>query len=367
MMNFENGGYSSSFLLNELKSANRTVWYEYTVQNQNGHTIGFIDVQSASITFDSSKEVMRSLSGTAPESEFVNLNTIDNRIIPWFCLKLKNGNVVKWPLGRFIINPAENCQNNVRMISFTGYDLGKIAYDDKLLKRYCALDGSIYTSEVGQLLGVDYDNVDIVPSLKTRSYPQEWEIGERRISVANTLLAAINYNPAHFDEFGKCIIDPVVYPVKRPVDMQYRTKEMSITLDGVTKTSDKFDIPNKFVRYTENVDSEYLISTYSNENPASPYSIQNRGRVIVDSRSVNDIATQDDLDAFTIKEAIEKTASTDKIEFSTLNMPCHGFKNCLYVEIEMYGISDKYIETAWQMDLKNGGTMKHICERVVDL
>lgn len=121
------------------------------------------------------------------------------------------------------------------------------------------------------------------------------------------------------------------------------------------------------MRYTENVDSDYYYSSYTNDDPDSPYSTVSRGRVIVSSEAVEDIASQAELDAYVLKVAAESMQATDRLEFSTMNMPGHGYRECLWVEVPAYGIAASYIETGWEMDLRPGGTMKHKCERTVIL
>lgn len=363
-MNIANAGYSEAQIIREISKSNRRIWYEYTVQNSHGRTLAQISVSNASISYDSNATIMRTLKGTVARSELINLNTIDSRIVPWFCLEVGE-DVIKWPLGHFLINPSEICKGLTRYIDFTGYDLGRIAYDDKITSRLYVPRGSVYTSQAAQVIGSDYSNIDVVASLLTKNADQEWGIGTRRIDIANELLQAINYNPVHFDENGKGIIDAYTLPQLRPVEYQYMTDNSSLILDSITKTSSKFDVPNRFVRYVENADADYYISVYENNMEDSPYSIQNRGRVIVDVDSVKDIATQSELDAYTIKCASEAMQVTDQVKFRTLTMPFHGFRNCLYLEIPEYGIEDKYIEVAWEMELRAGGTMSHTCERVV--
>ena len=57
--------------------------------------------------------------------------------------------------------------------------------------------------------------------------------------------------------------------------------------------------------------------------------------------------------------------TTEQLEFKTLNMPGHGFQECLFINIPVYDICGKYIEIEWEMDLVPGGQMTHVCERVV--
>jgi len=366
-MNISSGGYTEEYLLKFLLSGARNVWYEYTVADINEKTIGQISIESGTVSFDSRQEVMRTFSGSAKKTDILNINTIDERIIPWMCLRLDNGDEIKWPLGRFIINPSENAKSAMQMIEINGYDMAKIAYDDRLDSRYYIPAGTVYTSAAAQILGTLYKNVNLESSPKTKASNQEWKIGSRKLDIVNELLKSINYNPVHFDEFGNAVVDEYIIPGSRAVDMSYSSKNNSILLDGFNVKSNKFDIANKFVRYTENPDAEYLISTYTNTDANSPYSVVNRGRKIVDVESVNDIATQTDLDSYTMRSALSAMQSTEVLTFSTLNMPGHGYLDVLHVECKIYGIDGKFVETGWEMSLQAGGTMKHICEKVVNI
>ena len=154
---------------------------------------------------------------------------------------------------------------------------------------------------------------------------------------------------------------------ERTIEGTYQDNDNSIILDGIKVETNKFEVPNKIVRYVENPDAAYLISSYTNEDPDSPYSTVNRGRTIVDADSVEDIASQADLDSYVRKVASEKIQAVETLEIETLNMPGHDYQNCFLVSIKSYGIEGKYIETSWEMDLSEGGTMKHYLKKAVTL
>lgn len=364
-MHIELEGYTKEMLIKYLTSNVRNVWYEYTVADINDKTIGRLMVSNATVSFDSSQEIMRTFSGTARTSEIMDINVIDERIIPWMCMQLPEGSVVRWPLGRFIINPSGDYNDGLSLIKISGYDMAKIAYDDKNDSRYLVKTDTIYTSAAAQILGDIYKNTRIVPSTKTKSNGQEWQIGTRKLTIVNELMKSINYNPLHFDEYGTAILDEYIFPENRQTDIIYSASENSIILDGISINNNKFEIANKFVRYTENVDSQYYISTYVNNDESSPYSTVTRGRIITDAASVNDIATQADLDSYVRRIAMSAIRSTEKISINTINMPGHGYQDIIYLDIPQYDISGKYVETAWEMELSTGGSMKHELERVV--
>lgn len=358
--------YTNDFLMEKLLEENRTIKYEYMVADRKDVPIGHIAVADGKISYDSKAEVMRTFSGTVEKSDLMNIGCTDYRIIPYMCLTVGT-DVVKWPLGKFIINTSLRGTSFRNIININGYDLAKIAVDDKTTSRFYVPAGGVYTSYIAQILGECYDLLDIPTSVITKSCDQEWGIGTSKIKIANTLLGAINYTPIHFDESGIGISRKYEFPQLRNIDRIYMTNKKSIILDGVSVESDAFNIPNKFVRYTENADSAYMIATYVNNDENDPYSVINRGRIIVDSAAVDDIASHEDLQNYVKMVAVNSMQSSRTLTFKTLNMPGHGYQNCLFINCEQYDIKGHFIETAWEMDLRPGGEMTHKCERVMVL
>lgn len=364
-MNIDVAGYTREQLTAALFSSAREVRFEYTISDSHDANLGYIEIQDGKVSFDSTSEVMRTFSGKVKKSDLLNLDTIDYRVTPWMCLMMPNGKEAKWALGKFIIYPAMESENDINMIEVNGFDLGKIALDDKNVSRLFVNSSDLYTTALAVLLNTIYTRTDITESELTKSFPQEWEIGTSKLQIANDLLKGINYDPLHFDEYGVAIGKPHEAVATRLIDFSYSANEQSIIVDGLKLASDKYDIPNKWVRYTENPELPYLISTYTNDDEDSPYSTVNRGRTIVDAGVVEDIASQNVLDSYVARIAAEAMQTTEQLEFTTLNMPGHGFQECLFVDVPIYDIRGKYIEVAWEMELVSGGQMSHVCERVI--
>lgn len=364
-MNIDVQGYTREQILTALFSSARQVRYEYTISDSHDNNLGYIEIADGHITYDSTSEVMRTLTGRVKKSDLLNMDTIDRKVTPWMCLMMPNGKEAKWALGKFIIYPSMESENDINMVEISGYDLGKVALDDKSVSRIFVDSSDLYTTAISSILGAIYTRTDVTESEDTKSFPQEWEIGVSKLQIVNDLLKGINYNPLHFDEYGVAIAEPHIAVGEREIDFQYFADEQSIILDGVQFASDKFDIPNKWVRYTENPELPYLISTFVNDDEDSPYSTVNRGRTIVDAGVVEDIASQTVLDAYVARIAAEAMQTTERIEFTTLNIPGHGYKECLFINIPIYEIFGKFIEIGWEMDLIPGGQMQHVCERVV--
>lgn len=366
-MNLQAEGYTREQIETALFSSERIIRFEYMALNAHGEYLGFVEIQNGRISYDSESEVMRTFTGTIIENDVINFDLIEAQIVPYMCLMMFNGKEAKFPLGKFIVSFSKKSSNNVNELNISGYDLGKIALDDKTGARYFANSEIAYTTSLNNLLESLYSSIEIEDSEIFKNYAQDWEIGTTKIEIANSLLKAMNYNPLHFDEKGTAICNQYVPAQYRTIDFQYIADETSVIVDNMTVDTNKFNIPNKWVRYTENPEVDYLISVYVNDNPNSPYSTVNRGRLIVDSEVVDDIADQNTLDSYLLQVIDKSMQATDRIQFTTLNMPGHGFQECLWLSIPNYNIEGKYIEKAWEMQLIPGGTMTHICERAVIL
>ena len=346
----------------------REVKYEYVVRNPSNQTIGSLSNATGSISFDSTREIMRTCSITAKREEILQLSSVDHRIVPYFCIMAPNHHWLKYPLGVFIINPSAALNNKSVYIDVEGYDLAQIANDVKLEDAAFYAAGTVYTSSVANRIGGLYENYDVTsnPSL-TNPADVEYEIGDSEISVINSMLDAINYYPLYFDENGVARAEPYIYPEDREVELEYSADNKSVIFDGVRQATNLFQIPNRFIRYTDDSDHDPLRSVVTVTDPSIPSSTVNRGRIITDIESVDDVATQVTLDNLTRRAAIAASQHTETLQFTTVNMPGHGYKTCLQFRCEDMDIDAKFIETAWDMELIPGGQMQHTCVKAVTI
>lgn len=363
-MNFAQGKYTHEEVLNNLFLNERKIHYEYSVQDNKGKHLGWLSNCDGRISYDATRSIMRTFSGTAMKCELLDINLIDEKIVPWFCIKIGE-DILKYPLGKFIIAPSFYINGPEKEVDINGYDLGKIALDDKTIRRIVKNKDNFYTNELQEMLSELYSTYAVETSEQKRTNASEWSPGTSKLQIMNDILTSLNYYPLHFDEYGVPTGKPYIFPESQSIDMYYKMDKKSIVLPNSNLSSNRFEIPNKFVRYVENTDSDYLVSSYVNDNPDNKFSTVSRGRTIVDIESVSDIASQKELDNYVKRCAAAAMAVTDEITFRTLNMPGHGFKNCLFVEVDELGFREKVVEIGWEMDLTIGGEMLHKCTKVV--
>ena len=134
MLDYTQEGISNEEILKVLKDK-RLVKYEYAVINKDGYTIGFLQNGSGYISFDSSREIMRTGTFTFKRTELLDINTVDERIKPYFCIQVQ-GKWLRYPLGVFVIEKDENLDRGSVYVDATGYDLGLLVKEDKINERH---------------------------------------------------------------------------------------------------------------------------------------------------------------------------------------------------------------------------------------
>ena len=352
----------------KMLEGNRTIDFEYELMNNEEKVITTLDNVECSISFNSEAEIMGTASIRFRETEIRSYYT-DLRIRPWFKIQAPDRTWIRHPLGIYIITtPTRQDGGGEVYIDADCYDKSIILQEDKLTDRLLIKAESLYVNEVRNVhmsAGINKTNID-GSELRT-SVDLEYEIGTSKLDVINSLLQAINYTPIHFDRMGNAVAKKYIEPDERAAEYGYMTDDNSLILSGANQSNDLYNVPNIVIRYVENPDVENtsLRSEYVNNDASSPLSIQRRGRKIVNVESVDDIADQGTLDAFTRRVAIEMSQVNDNVVLPTALMPHHEYRNCIYLRNDNLGITSKYIEYAWSMKLGIGEKMNHTLKKVM--
>lgn len=363
MYSLESNGYSDAEMRDILKS-DRLVWYEFDLLDKDELPLGKITA-SGSVDYNSEVAIQRVASLSIIEEK--DIDFLSERVRPAMCVDTPNG-VARFPLGVFLMSsPSRKAASGTIGRSIDCYDKCQILADDKFTSRYLVAANTTYISAIADIItSAGISDARITPSAKETAADLEFEMGTSKLTAVNQLLQAINYNPIYANANGKLICEPYTEPVDRSVDCSYVTDKKSITLPNPEEELDVFNAPNKIVRYLETADRGVLISSVTNSDPYSKLSTVSRGRTIVDIAPVSDIADQATLDAYTARIATEKKIY-QKVIFRTAVMPNHESNDCIYVINKELDVAGKYIETAWNIEMKTGGAMSHTCRKAVSL
>jgi hypothetical protein len=353
-----------------MKDGIREIKFRYDVLNYDEIKIGELTaIPEGRLSLNSLAQIKRTGTFHFKENEFKDIDWLNDRIQPFFMLKVGD-EWMEWPLGIFLISsPTRSIKNNAIYREVEAYDTSLILLEDKFDTRYRIPEGTNYVEAITQIINeAGIWKVNITPIAGDIKTDKEFEIGTSKLDAVNELLEEINYTSLWVDEIGYFTAKPYVLPTNRPIEYEYRNDDMSIILpDTSVEEIDLFSVPNKWVVVVMNPEIEPLVSRYTNDNAGSPTSTVNRKRNIVDYREIKDILDQQTLDEYVQRIAYETSQIYGKFIFETAIMPHHTYMDCIYCEHDKLGIANKYIETSWEVELKAGGRMTHNARRVIQV
>lgn len=339
------------------------ITFRYELLNRNNTKIGDLSVENGSVRLNSLAEIKRTGRFILNEKYYKDIDFLNDRIKP--IVKI---NGVEHPMGVFLM-PSPLRRHEVKGVvrEIEGYDLSMILKEDKFTDRYLIRKNTNYVQAITQIINSAHiSNVNIQSSSSTLNRDREFEIGESKLKAVNDLLTELNYTSLYTDRNGVLRANPYILPSNRVVEFEYRSNNLSKIIDySASDELDIFNLPNIWVAVVSNGEQKSMKSTYENNNPSSPTSTVSRNRRIVDYRNVTDISNQTALNGYVQRLASNASSVYKKISFSTLINPLHEYSNALYVEYPKLGISGKFIETSWEIDLNIQGSMKHEARGVV--
>ena len=367
MQSLEAEGYSEaeirSFLLD-----NRKIGFEYELLDKNDRYLGEICCDCR-MTHQAEAAIKRSASFTVHEKLAKEIDFLSDRIRPYICLYLPDGHKIRWSKGIFLLSSPERTeQDNGIVRQIEAYDKCLILSQDRFSSRHLLSAGSNITESVKSIItdcGITKFRVD--ESALCLREGKEFDIGTSKLDAINALLSYINYNSLYFDDDGFCCISNYVSPQRRRYEFTYQTNEMSVILPGASEQIDLYGIPNKFVRYVESGEEDYLIASYTNNKAGNKLSTISRGITITDVESISGIADQETLNAYVERIADERSRAYSTIQLQTLIMPHHSHMDCLLLQHDSLGTFDKYIEMGWEMEFSHKATMSHTLQKAVEL
>jgi hypothetical protein len=300
----------------------------------------------------------------------LKIDWLNDRIQPFVMFQMPDGGWIEFPLGIFLLSsPTKKDSNGFTVRQVEAYDGLIILDQDKFTERTYFSAGTLYEDAVREILqssGINKINIQI-PNGATLPNDKEWATGVSKLQAVNDLLGAVNNTPLWVDASGYFRSQPYERPDERAVGYTYSDQELSIIVEGIEEELDLFDVANSWVVTVSNPEAEPLTARKDNTNPDSPTSIPSRNRRIVDFRQVDDIASQEALDAYVERIASEASQIYGRIKFSTPIMPHHEYYDIIQLEYSPLDISGKFAEASWTIKLEAGAKMTHEVRKVVSI
>lgn len=341
----------------------RTVDFRYVVVRGDADFCAITPIEGSEpvLRMNDSAEIKMSLSGSFVPDDRVEW--LSDRIRAEMIL---DGTV--HPLGLFL--PAtlqfEKTESQ-EAVSIEAYDQCWLVRDYSTSDSIYISAGSNYITAIQSLLV--QAGISVISATPTQATMPEdragWDIGTGYLQVVNELLEEINYKPLWFDAQGIAILEPKSVPDAKNIQHILDEREVkSLLMPQITRETDIYSAPNVYLCVCNNPDkTTSLVATAENNNVDSPLSIQRRGRRIVKTVRLNNIASQEELQRYADILISESMYSGETIDVTTGLFP--GFGVADVVALNMAGVFSICLEHSWEMQLKVGGEMKHKLERVV--
>lgn len=203
-----------------------------------------------------------------------------------------------WPVGVFVpATPVE--QYNVGVsITVEAYDKMTILDDDLTATTWSYPKGRNIVSAVREVIESTGETSHLIEdSTKTLGASMVWDVGTPKLRIVNDLLEAANFFSIWCDGMGRYRSDAYRPPAEREVAWDFVDHPtQSLYAPEFTREMDGFHVPNRVVLIGQSEGEEepppYAVA--QNEDPASEWSYQARGRWITHTETGVDAAEEGD-------------------------------------------------------------------------
>lgn len=303
--------------------------------------------RAATLTHDTSRTIKRDLRLTLDPADASEINVITDRIAPSMLLA---GRI--WPLGRFMFT------SEVDMVSTGGNDASLVLMDEMWLVDQEITAGFSSSASVDLAARQLVDGLPLVGAeFEPSPYPAVggWRVGSRRGQILNTLALIGDYETPWLANDGLMRMVRTVDPADAIPAITWDDTAL-VYADKVSDTDNLVEAPNRFVVVGNGTASSAaeIVGVYD-VPPSAPHSIAARGFVLQQTYDVG-VGTQAQATAAARGIGLRQTIIA-QLDTATPPDPRHDS----YDVIRWNGVN--WLETAWSMELVEGGDMAHTLRR----
>lgn len=269
---------------------------------------------------------------------------------------------IEYKLGEYYIATATKTvdEYGAEYTEIEGYDGAFLPSRYRTEETYHITAGESYTNVIQSLL-IESGVEKILAENSDETFQtdrEDWEIGTSYLEIINTLLSEINYESLWFDSEGYARITPKKVVSVETLEHVYQSGEYSILKSGSTRETDIFDKYNIFIAYVDNPDNDsIMIAKAENNDATSILSIQKRGRIQSPIKRLDNISSQEELQAYVDNWRNESMVTTETLTIETGIDGSHNVLDTVQVEDQLY------LETEWEITLSADATMMHTLKR----
>lgn len=314
--------------------------------------------------------IVRSITGLQLLAEdAADINPFTDRVRPVMVL----GNGDRFPLGVYLFGEhARNVGTQAEFWSPTLYDQG-LLLQDKMRMPYGIPKGATISPYVRQILNDTGIRQYIETGAGTVGAPIVWPAGTVKDQILTDLATAGASLRPYFDNFGLFRM-PQSPDATVAADPQFLYQAERIEANTIIESDDSYKAPNRYIVIGQNQQTP-VWGRY--DVPANaPHSIANRGYVVSETFDVPGATTNEQCIAIARTKYLQDRRSWQRIEFDTpLDPRMDVFSVVQYDGVDLPATLDPaifarrpkvvgtFIEVAFSMELKSGGTHHHVLAR----
>jgi len=300
-------------------SGSRQVSWQVTLLSRTGEEIGLLDgVTGGSVSVSSTTRLRGS--GTLEVRDL-------GQEVDWLSDRVRLTYTItggpSWDVGVFLLAAPKRefgASGAARSIELSGV-LG-VLDEDTTTGTYVVPAGTLVTDRVRQIIEATGERAAVTPSDQVTSSALMWDPGTPWLTVANHLLDTINYLALDVDETGAVMARPYTAPQSRPIMWAFTEGALAVHSPDWGLSQDLGSVPNRVVLTSQaDGEEEPLTAVAENDDPASAWGYQARGRWITHVEDGVEAASQAVLDALAQRRLVSLASPSATIEASCLPLP----------------------------------------------
>ncbi len=344
----------------------RQATFRFAVTNAvTGVEVGAITpLRDSSMTHDTSRAVKRQLTLNLGQADTASINPVQDRVKVY--MVLPSG--AEYQLGTFMFSASSE-------VVATSGNLGNFTLSDEMFRIDQPIEtgigrqeGQVTIASCEALLNQALAGRGVTYTIETSGFhsDQGWPLGTTLSNITDDLCITGDWFSPWFDSGNVMRFIRTFDPGTQIPDFDWDAGNQ-VLRQGIVKTGNLLTVPNRFIvvsnatsaaetvgAVTVQTGSAPIVGTF--DVPSTyPYSLANRGFVIpqVDNLAVYDIGQA----VATAKAQSIRSGAFEQLTVTTAPDPRHESYNVVWWQ-EM-----AWLETAWSMQLVEGGTMTHQLRR----
>ncbi|MBB4071631.1 hypothetical protein [Canibacter oris] len=257
-----------------------------------------------------------------------NLTLVDPQDINWLKHRVRVTydpgvpGVDSWPVATMLFtSPKQTVTETGSSYEVALLSLLAILDEDTVETTYSLPADTNIINTVRALVAETGEPVDATPSDLALRNPLVWDAGTPKLTIINELLAAAGYWALHVNGAGVFQITPYTSPQHRQPVFTFKPGAAAIHTPEYEREQNLTAVPNKYLVVSDGNDqTPAIVGIAENQDPASPYSYQNRGRWIT-AVETTEVASQDAANQLAQRRLLARMTPTAKITASHAILP----------------------------------------------